>query len=390
MFIGTPDMFIYCFNDDKKNEEILAQLDSKDCKYKDCLYDLETSKENRFENLKKTIEIFNDKCFFKTLQFMSNEFIITDKIPNTTIYFYEINSNINELKSKITNLTFIYFTEEVKGYIKDLYGLDGEDDIYLLIIDLPSNDSKTVTSDYDYKFILENGTELDLNNIKEDIYVNISVPIRDLNSSNFDYAVNFAEQGYDIYDINSEFYNDLCTPAYISGNDITLKDRVNEIYPSNITLCKDNCEYKGVSIEEQKIICECNLNRNKNYSDNNEDVNSEEEDANFFNYFLDNINYKIFKCYRLLIFDNLKNNYASYTILSILFIIIMINIFFSLNGIIYVRALIFRENQINQFGKEEKNIKNTFNPNKKKIIKIKINKLDKQLSQEALFLIKLV
>jgi surface protein len=295
MFLGTPDMFIYCLNDDKKNEEILSQLESKDCKYKDCLNDLEKSKENRFENLKKTIEIFNDKCFFKSLQFMSNEFIISDNIPNISIYFYEIDSNINKLASLNTNLTFIYFTKEVIDNIKDIYNLNEETDIYILIMDLPSNDSKTVTSDYDYKFILENGTELDLNSIKEDIYVNISVPIRDLNSSNFDYAINFADQGYDIYDIKSEFYNDLCTSAYINGNDIILKDRVNEIYPSNITLCKDNCEYKGVSIEEQKIICECNLNRNRNYSYDNEDNTSEEEDANFINYFLDNINYKIFK-----------------------------------------------------------------------------------------------
>ena len=96
-----------------------------------------------------------------------------------------------------TNLTFIYFTKEVIDNIKDIYNLNEETDIYVLIMDLPCNDSKTVTSDYDYKFILENGTELDLNSIKEDIYVNISVPIRDLNSSNFDYAINFADQGYD-------------------------------------------------------------------------------------------------------------------------------------------------------------------------------------------------
>ena len=195
MFLGTPDMFIYCLSDDKN---ILAQLESKECKYKDCLNNLEKSKEIRFENIKKTIEIFSDKCIFKSLQFMSKEFIISDKIPNITIYFYELNSNINELRSINKNLTFIYLTQEVIDNIRALYDLDGETDIYILIMDLPSNDSKTVTSDYDYKFIVQNGTELDLNNIKEDIYVNVSVPIRDLNSSNFNYAINFAEQGYDI------------------------------------------------------------------------------------------------------------------------------------------------------------------------------------------------
>ena len=64
------------------------------------------------------------------------------------------------------------------------------------------------------------------------------------------------------------------------------------------------------------------------YSNDNEDENSE-EDANFINYFLDNINYKIFKCYKLLIiFNNLKNNYESYAILSILFIILIITLIF--------------------------------------------------------------
>jgi len=382
MFLETPDMFIYCLNDDIKNENILAQLESKECKYRDCVHDVETSKEKRFENLRKTIEIFNDKCIFKSLQFMSQEFIISDQIPNISIYFYEIDSNIKELESKYTNLTFIFFTQEVKDNIRTLYGIDEESDIYILIMDLPSNDSKTVTSDYDYKFILENGTELDLNEIQKDIYVNISVPIRDLNSSNFDYAIIFAEQGYDIYDINSEFYNDICTSANISGNDIILKDRVNEIYPSNITLCKDNCEYKGVLIEEKKVICECNLNRNKNYSDENEDNNTEEQDANFISYFLDNINYKIFKCYKLLIFDNLKYNYASYAVLSILFIMLIINIFFSLNGIKYVRALIFRENQINQFRKEDKN---TLNPIKKNKNKRKGNTEARDKSKSVLY-----
>ena len=104
MFLGTPDMFIYCLNEDKKNDNILDQLESKDCKYKDCLYDLEKSKEKRFENLKKTIEIFNDKCIFKSLQFMSNEFIISDNIPNIILGLmmrYEKNPGFLIFKTKI-------------------------------------------------------------------------------------------------------------------------------------------------------------------------------------------------------------------------------------------------------------------------------------------------
>ena len=68
-----------------------------------------------------------------------------------------------------------------------------------------NNESNSATNDYNYRFILENGTELNLTNIKEDYYVNIYVPIKDLDLAHFNYSLYFAEQGYDIYDIKSNF-----------------------------------------------------------------------------------------------------------------------------------------------------------------------------------------
>ena len=84
--------------------------------------------------------------------------------------------------------------------------------------------------------------------------------------ANFDYSIEFNKQGYDIYDKKSNFYNDICSPAYLGQNDITLTDRKKDIFPNNVTLCKDNCEYKSINIEEKRIICECNLNINNNYT----------------------------------------------------------------------------------------------------------------------------
>ena len=56
----------------------------------------------------------------------------------------------------------------------------------------------------------------------------------------------------------------------------------------------------------------------------------EEDDNNFFNYILDNLNYKIFKCYYLLLsIDNLIANPAFYIII----IIFIITIYFSLKYI---------------------------------------------------------
>ena len=49
----------------------------------------------------------------------------------------------------------------------------------------------TATSYYDYKLILENGTELNLSNMKHKIHINISVPIRNLDLAHFNYEEYF-------------------------------------------------------------------------------------------------------------------------------------------------------------------------------------------------------
>ena len=280
----------------------------------------------------------NDKCYIKDKKYINIDFPIVDKESKKTIYSYETNSNLKELKDKYNNLTFIDISLETKNFLIEQFNLEQTNKIFVLIINSPNMDSKFVTYDYDYKYFLENGTELNLNKITEDFYTNIYVPIENLDLANFNYSKYFAEQGYDIYDKNSDFYNDVCSPANLGENDIILEDRKKDIYPNNITLCKDNCYYNGINIEEKRIICTCNLNVNNNSSDNKEDDDFlKEDDNNFFSYLLDNINYKIFECYNIiLIFSNLKNNYAFYTIQGVFFVIIVINIIycvFTMNNI---------------------------------------------------------
>ena len=109
-----------------------------------------------------------------------------------------------------------------------------------------------VIRDYDYKFILKNGSELDLTEIKEDLYADISVPIRNFTKAYYNYFEYFYNQGYDIYDKNSNFYNDICLSVYLNNNDLTLKDRIIEIYPNEVNLCKNNCVTKEVNKNKKK------------------------------------------------------------------------------------------------------------------------------------------
>jgi hypothetical protein len=191
---------------------------------------------------------------------------------------------------------------------------------------------------------LGNGTILNLTQFKEDLYVTLTVPIRDLDLANFDYAKIFSDSGYDIYNKNSNFYNDICSPASNDDNDITLKDRKKDIYPNNVTLCKDNCVYKEVDIETQRIVCECNINADK-INEKKEDnyFIVDEEDANIIDYLLDNLNYKIFKCVNLFNIDNLIANPAFYGSLAIGIAVIISSITFIISGIPNIRISMYKK-----------------------------------------------
>ena len=293
---------------------------------------------------------------------------------------------MKEEAKKYISQVYIDIDPETLEFIRKKFSLKDDDKIFVTIIEKSKNDSNTATTDYIYEYTLENGTILNMSSIDEDVYVDVYVPIKDLELAKFDLTKEFAEQGYDIYDINSDFYNDFCTPASIGDNDISLEDRKNDIYPQNVTLCKANCKYNGINIEEQRVICSCNLNSDKNVDIENEAV---DDDGNFITYLLDNINYKIFKCYKLFFnFNNLKKSYAFYIILSIYLILSIINfiyICYSLEKLkIYLARTMFsdetKKEVINSKSKKldsNRNLiifkKGNSNPNKKKKPVVKNN-----------------
>ena len=275
---------------------------------------------------------------------------ITDsKIEEENKYSYDINSISEEAKTNNSKV-YIDIDPETIKFIRKKFSLKEDEKIFLTIIEKNDNNSNSATADYIYQYSLENGTILNMSSIEEDVFIDVYVPITDLELAKFNLTKQFAEQGYDIYDINGEFYNDFCTPASMGENDITLEDRKKDIYPHNITLCKNNCKYNGINIEEQRVICSCNLNSEKNVDEESEIV---EDDGNFITYLLDNINYKIFKCYKLFFnFNNLKTSYPFYIILIIFLILLMINFIFICHSLERLKIFLAKE----MFGNEVINI----------------------------------
>jgi len=348
MFKNIYENIIYCLEDSANIDKIKSLLNEKECSYNDCSDNWEKNIYSISRGLENYIKIFNGKCDYTKIKDMNHNFITSDNMSdNTYVYLYNINSDINIIKEINYNLTFIDFTSENIENLKKQFNLDEE--IYILISVFPSNEPQTATSDYNFKLLLESGKELNLSFINTDFYVNVYVPIIDLNSSKYNYAAYFVEQGFDILNKHSNFYYDNCLSAYYIDNDIIIKDRIKEIFPNNITLCKSNCKYKNVNIKEKRISCECNLNTNKykNANELNNDNNIlevKEENENFGDLLLKNINYKIFKCSHLIFsFKNLKDNIGFY-LLSIVFILMLIfNIKFFFFGLSNLRVKMFEE-----------------------------------------------
>ena len=341
MFKGTQEDFIYCIFNEQLTPNIIILMQEKECLIKDCEVNWEENFQNMIESKKYDINVINDKCIIKKINIINKEFFYSNKIQNVSIYSYDLDYSY-KLKNIYNNLTFIEFSKEQKDKLLNQFGLKENTKLYVFIYDAPSNDSRTATSDYNYVLILENGKQLNLSKISEDILLEVTVPIRDFDLANYELAKYFSEKGYDIYNKISEFYKDICIPVSIKNNDIILKDRKLHIYPNNVILCKINCIYKYINIEDQRIICECNLDTNKIYNNENEFL--DEENDNIVDYILDNLNYKILKCYRLLSsFNNLKNNPYFYAYLAIVAIIIFLYLKYIIFKIKYIRINIYKE-----------------------------------------------
>ena len=381
MFKETQEDFIYCIFNEQLTPNIIILIKEKACLFKDCEFNWKENYQNMIESKKYDINVINDNCIAKKIKIISKEFFYSNKIQNVSIYTYDLDSSY-KLKNINKNLTFIEFSKEQKYKLLNESGLNENTKLYVFIYDAPSNDSRTATSDYNFALILENGKQINLSKISEDIFFEVTVPIRDLDLANYELWKYFEEKGYDIYDKTSEFYRDICIPASIKNNDIVLKDRKLDIYPNNVTLCKSNCIYKYINIEDQRIICECNLNTNKIYNDENGFL--DEDNNNLVDYILDNLNYKILKCYYLLSsFSNLKKNPYFYIYLAILAIVIFLYLKYIIFKIKYIRINVYKEiptkqkliqlikEQISKNKRNKINIikKDKFNPPKKFIEK---------------------
>ena len=201
--------------------------------------------------------------------------------------------------------------------IKEYYNISKDESFYVLNIESKKNKTEKIEKNIDTSFNLgkdvqieiydKYGNKLDLSICKQDIKV--MKYIGDAEELNIESAVSFSEQGIDIFNVNDDFFNDICHDfSNTSGKDIIIDDRRTDIY-KNATFCQKGCLYSGMNYELMVANCICNssiLQINSDNNDtNNENKNNEEEIvtfktltksiiANLFDFNID-----VIKCYNL-------------------------------------------------------------------------------------------
>ena len=205
-----------------------------------------------------------------------------------------------------------------------------------------------------------NKTKLNLS-LCDGTSVNILVPM-ELSEENKKIYEKMKESGYDMFNINDPFYQDICTPFDSSdGTDMLLTDRINYIYNNEDTQCQQNCQLSFYSIESKYMNCSCYINENNNNKNNNKEEKFTAK--KIYEMFYDVLKYSnyniIIKCFTKILDKKIFTNNKGNIIVIIYFSIYLIFFF-----IYFVRGINQLKNKINNEINQIKG-KNSFNNNKK-------------------------
>ena len=253
-------------------------------------------------------------------------------IIETKNVIFQISSLDNQKNNNNPNISSIDLgiCEEI---LKKKEGLSEEHNLIIFKIDIKSEDlSKTYV-------LYEIFNPITLKRIDmeacENIPIGISVPVNlDENTKNIFYSLN--QSGYNLFDLNDSFYNDICSTYTTEYNtDLTLIDRKSLIYDKfgNISMCQINCKFKYYDLINEKAKCDCDVQIEETVTKMDINKLSADELANDFYKTLKNSNFIVMKCIKLVFSKKgQKNNIGSYLISVVTFIFIIFIFIYIFNG----------------------------------------------------------
>ena len=202
-----------------------------------------------------------------------------------------------EIKTSILDIS------KCESVLKKKYGLSNEESLVILKSDfLDIIPQEYITNKVAYQlFSTSLGSFLPLKDCKDS-----GTPVETynyLNSSYFlgDYQYrrkSVTDDGYNVFDPNSPFYNDICTPfTNENGNDVLLDERKLDYFTKAFNLCEKGCEFVGFNETIKRYMCKCLIKTSSNDQDTYEQKPMEIPD-DFYKKEMGYSNIRIFKCYK--------------------------------------------------------------------------------------------
>ena len=206
--------------------------------------------------------------------------------------------------------------------LKKKYGLPDAEDLWILKGDtIEQISEKYLSNQVNYQLFSSSlGAFLPLNDCKE---TGTTAKVGNfLNSTLFtglfqSKTAAVTDDGYNPFDYNSAFYNDICTPfTNENGNDVLLEERRKDYFNKENNLCEKGCQFLEYNEEIKMYTCNCSIK-----SSINDDISFEvtpmviPEDFNKKKFTYSNI--KVFKCAsQVFSSKGQKMNFGSYALLA--------------------------------------------------------------------------
>ena len=250
----------------------------------------------------------------------------TNKIITTETMVIQLSSLEEQKNSDNSNISSIDLGD-CEGKLRSAYNLTDDEDLIIYKVDIKSEDLSNTYVIYEvYDSSLN---QLNLSHC-QDTKITISVPVQ--LEENFNTLVDsLTESGYDIFNEEDSFYNDICS-TYTSANgaDMLLSDRKTDIYSNiqNQTFCQTGCELESYNTTTKKAKCNCDVETETvTQVTANAESFSKKEIAESFYKTLTNSNFQVLKCFKLIIdFEKIVKNYGEIlmTVLFLIFLVLMI------------------------------------------------------------------
>ena len=263
----------------------------------------------------------------KIYQYIKNEFLkdnYTQEISIITknvIFQITFSDKLKIIsKSDISSIDF----GECEKKLKKQYNISEEEPLVIFKSDIRSADSITTNTQYEiYKLNTQKNLNLSIcNNTLIDIYspVYLAPTTESLYQS-------LNNSGFNLFDANDSFYNDICTPYTTeNGTDVIIEDRQNSIYNGNgnMELCQEECSFDSYDSSVKKAKCQCKVQDKKNSTINYSNVNRLRTSIAYtFLVVIENSNFMILKCIKTVFKEKLFNNFG-FIIMTIIFLITII------------------------------------------------------------------